>query len=357
MFSGIASFLPHVHKRRISDPDEPELLAKKMSSNSSTIVGKGDKEEAKEGIDGEADGGRCEARDGGDSSKPKMAGRRDRRGSALRRDTSRPSYLTHLMEKQDRYHDAITHSLSAGSAKFRQERGGAAADGREIQDDEISGERGVTALEEEADGEKLQGYEGKEVALEDEPEMKVMSSKLEEISSLLSSYGVDISSPSHRNVPLETRIDSFTYTVPFDENVAKIMTVYNSSILYRIVRLTKRIVAGQSVCAAAPSEPKMKTILDRIDMIIEPGKAYLLLGPPGSGRSTLLKAIAGLLRPTKGSSISGSIRYNGRSLEVGTRTPSFDRSEREVASSRLSTRCSLALSPKYSFYLARACAR
>jgi ABC-type glutathione transport system ATPase component len=283
----------------------------------------GPAEEAKEVVvDGEEqEGGGTGSNEGAgmareEGEQPTMPRRRDRRGSALRKESTRPSYLTRLMEEQDTRQDIIAKSLRAGSVRFRKERGGAAADDdKELAQGEITGARGISAIE-EAEEVELQAYdEGKTAAVEVDPDMKVMSSKVEEISSLLSSYGLDITSASHRNVPIETRVDNFTYAVPFDENVAKIMTVFNSSPLYRVVRLAKRVVAGQSVCAK-PSETKAKTVLDRIDLIIEPGKAYLLLGPPGSGRSTLLKAIAGLLRPAKGSSTVGSISYNGRTLEV-----------------------------------------
>jgi ABC-type multidrug transport system ATPase subunit len=33
--------------------------------------------------------------------------------------------------------------------------------------------------------------------------------------------------------------------------------------------------------------------VDDVSTVLEPGKIYLLLGPPKSGRTTLLKAIAG----------------------------------------------------------------
>jgi ABC-type multidrug transport system fused ATPase/permease subunit len=157
-------------------------------------------------------------------------------------------------------------------------------------------------------------------SLVDEADAKAMSTKLEEISALLSGYGVDLSSPAHRNTPIETHIDSFSYVVPVDDGAGKIRTVYNSSALYRVVRLVKRLWAGEPgfrrSSGAAAANAKVKTVLDRIDLVIEPGKAYLLLGSPGSGRSTLLKAIAGLLRPGRKDRIEGSISYNGRTLAV-----------------------------------------
>ena len=38
--------------------------------------------------------------------------------------------------------------------------------------------------------------------------------------------------------------------------------------------------------------------LDRVDLVLEPGKIIGLLGPNGSGKTTLIKILNGLLQPT-----------------------------------------------------------
>lgn len=54
-----------------------------------------------------------------------------------------------------------------------------------------------------------------------------------------------------------------------------------------------------------------KTAVDRISLEFEEGKIYALLGPNGSGKTTYMKMIAGLVKPT-----SGSISYKGNAIGV-----------------------------------------
>ena len=52
-----------------------------------------------------------------------------------------------------------------------------------------------------------------------------------------------------------------------------------------------------------------KPAVDGFNLVVKPGELVCLLGPSGCGKTTILKAIAGLLRPTR-----GDVRLNGRSL-------------------------------------------
>ncbi|MEV8413263.1 ABC transporter ATP-binding protein [Streptomyces niveus] len=42
------------------------------------------------------------------------------------------------------------------------------------------------------------------------------------------------------------------------------------------------------------------TVLDRLDLTVEPGEVMALLGPSGSGKTTALRAVAGFVRPSSG---------------------------------------------------------
>ena len=60
-------------------------------------------------------------------------------------------------------------------------------------------------------------------------------------------------------------------------------------------------------CKALTKNYGAKTVLDSIDLTIEPGRIVGLLGPNGSGKTTLIKLANGLLQPT-----SGSIKIAGK---------------------------------------------
>lgn len=53
-------------------------------------------------------------------------------------------------------------------------------------------------------------------------------------------------------------------------------------------------------------KPATKLILDRIDLVIEPGEKIGIIGLNGSGKSTLLKLICGILQP-----ITGTVKVKG----------------------------------------------
>ncbi|KAK3411034.1 hypothetical protein EUGRSUZ_J03049 [Eucalyptus grandis] len=72
-----------------------------------------------------------------------------------------------------------------------------------------------------------------------------------------------------------------------------------------------------------PSRKKHLTILQDVSGIIKPGRMTLLLGPPSSGKTTLLLALAGKLDPKL--KTTGKVTYNGHSFNefVPQRTAAY----------------------------------
>ncbi|KAL6334314.1 hypothetical protein AAG906_014715 [Vitis piasezkii] len=72
-----------------------------------------------------------------------------------------------------------------------------------------------------------------------------------------------------------------------------------------------------------PSKKKKCTILNDVSGIIKPRRMTLLLGPPSSGKTTLLLALAGKLDPNL--KVTGRVTYNGHSMNefVPQRTAAY----------------------------------
>lgn len=60
--------------------------------------------------------------------------------------------------------------------------------------------------------------------------------------------------------------------------------------------MTKPLVELRGVCKAFGN----KQVLDNVDLVIYPQDALVILGPSGTGKSTILRIIAGLLAPDQG---------------------------------------------------------
>ncbi|EOY31406.1 Pleiotropic drug resistance 12 [Theobroma cacao] len=94
-----------------------------------------------------------------------------------------------------------------------------------------------------------------------------------------------------------------------------------------------------------PSKKKTLPILKDVSGIIRPQRMALLLGPPSSGKTTLLLALAGKLR--KELKISGRVTYNGHEMEefVPQRTSAYI-SQYDVHIGEMTVRETLAFSAR-----------
>jgi putative ABC transport system ATP-binding protein len=78
-----------------------------------------------------------------------------------------------------------------------------------------------------------------------------------------------------------------------------------------IFPMTQPRIEMRQLTRRLPSGDRELTILDHVDLAIEPGEFVAVLGPSGSGKSTLLALMAGLDRPT-----SGEIRIDGTPIQA-----------------------------------------
>jgi hypothetical protein len=137
-----------------------------------------------------------------------------------------------------------------------------------------------------------------------------------------------------QNISMEVRLHNVSFFVPYDDNKKSdrnsIHTVWNQTLLYHVLQFLQRLraVTRREVPRLFP-QPAYRPILSDVSLCLKPGKMYLILGAPCSGKTTLLKAIAGLLpnnRVLAGKNkgqprpqlpyIEGSVEYNGHKMEV-----------------------------------------
>ncbi|XP_047316976.1 ABC transporter G family member 35-like [Impatiens glandulifera] len=79
-----------------------------------------------------------------------------------------------------------------------------------------------------------------------------------------------------------------------------------------LLNVTRNLVESGLGCIGIGAQKTKLTILKDVSGVIKPGRMTLLLGPPSSGKTTLLLALAGKLDPSL--KVKGEITYNGHKL-------------------------------------------
>ncbi|EYU21593.1 hypothetical protein MIMGU_mgv1a000235mg [Erythranthe guttata] len=94
-----------------------------------------------------------------------------------------------------------------------------------------------------------------------------------------------------------------------------------------------------------PSRKKPLLILNNVTGILKPSRMTLLLGPPSSGKTTLLLALAGMLDPEL--KFSGNVTYNGHTMKefIPQRTAAYI-SQNDVHIGEMTVRETLAFSAR-----------
>jgi len=128
---------------------------------------------------------------------------------------------------------------------------------------------------------------------------------------------------------VEVRLHDVSYHVPVMTEGPAIATWMNQSPCYKVYKVLERLVNCCKRCDGDHSYRQIlgavskKTILRNTNLIFKPGKSYIILGPPGCGKTTLLQIIGGVAiqayhpvtdEPLQHKShVSGRIEYNGLS--------------------------------------------
>ncbi|XP_021298773.1 pleiotropic drug resistance protein 1-like, partial [Herrania umbratica] len=119
-------------------------------------------------------------------------------------------------------------------------------------------------------------------------------------------------------------IDLPTIEVRFEHLNIDAEAFVGSRALPTVLNFTARIFEGfLNDVGILSSRKKHLTILKDVSGIIKPGRLTLLLGPPSSGKTTLLLALAGKLDPAL--KCSGRVAYNGHGMHefVPERTAAY----------------------------------
>eukprot|EP00611_Tribonema_gayanum_P003869 TRINITY_DN130_c1_g1_i1.p1 TRINITY_DN130_c1_g1~~TRINITY_DN130_c1_g1_i1.p1 ORF type:complete len:1263 (+),score=431.44 TRINITY_DN130_c1_g1_i1:191-3979(+) len=76
-----------------------------------------------------------------------------------------------------------------------------------------------------------------------------------------------------------------------------------------------------NMIAHGRAKSKTRTVVRGVSGVFKPGEMTLVIGPPGCGKSSLLKLLAGQIKSDKAHRISGQVLYNGQEAHTDKNAP------------------------------------
>ncbi|KAJ7966133.1 Pleiotropic drug resistance ABC transporter [Quillaja saponaria] len=152
-------------------------------------------------------------------------------------------------------------------------------------------------------------------------------------------------------IKLKDRIDRVGLDIPtievrFEHFKVEAEVYVGSRALPTLLNFSANILEGfLNFLHITPSQKKPFHILQNISGIIKPGRMTLLLGPPSSGKTTLLLALAGKL--SRSLKCSGRVTYNGHAMDefVPQRTSAYI-SQHDIHNGEMTVRETLSFSAR-----------
>ncbi|XP_065869416.1 pleiotropic drug resistance protein 1-like [Euphorbia lathyris] len=141
-------------------------------------------------------------------------------------------------------------------------------------------------------------------------------------------------------------IDTPTLEVRFEHLNIEAEAYVGSRALPSFVNFCINIVEGSlNYLHIIPNRKRLVTILKDVSGVLKPSRMTLLLGPPSSGKTTLLLALAGKLDPTL--KFSGNVTYNGHGMNefIPQRTAAYI-SQNDIHLGEMTVRETLAFSAR-----------